>query len=231
MLFLGIDTSSAAASVAVGSPERVLAEWTLEVDRTHAVRLLPHIRWVLQEAGLHLGDVDGVAVTLGPGSFTGLRIGITTAKVLALVTGKTLVGRPTLEVLAGNVPHAAGLVCPVLDARRGEVYWALYRQAESGVPEPVTEARVGTPEALLKTLPGPALFLGSGVRDYGSRFRAAGHRVAQEPEQNRVRASVLCRLAHRSFEGRGGTPPEDLRAVYVRPSDAETNRPRGGGPS
>jgi len=219
MPFLGIDTSSAAGSVALTTPGRVLAEWTLDVDRTHAVRLLPHIRWMLQEAGLGLGDLAGIAVTLGPGSFTGLRIGIATAKTLALVSGKPLVGIPTLEVLAGNVPHARGLLCPVLDARRGEVYWALFRQEEAGRLQRVTEDRVGTPEAVLEGLQG------------GDRFRSAGHAIVEEPEQNRVRASVLCRLAHGAFARRGGTPAADLKAVYVRPSDAERNRQRGAAPS
>ncbi len=227
MLFLGIDTSSVVGTVAVTSPGKVVAEWSLEVDRTHAKRLLPHIQWMLREAGLCFADIDGIAVTLGPGSFTGLRIGITTAKTLALVSGKPLVGRPTLDVLAGNVPHASGLLCPVLDARRGEVYWALYRRDESGDTERLTDDRVGTPDALLKKVPGPALFLGSGAGIYGDRFRsAAGHRVAEEPEQNQIRASVLCRLARETYEAQGATLPADLKAVYVRPSDAEKNRSR-----
>jgi len=225
MLFLGIDTSSASGTVAVTSPERVLAEWTLEADRSHAARLLPHIRCLLREADLTLGDIRGIGVTVGPGSFTGLRIGIVTAKTLALVSGKPLVGRSTLDVLAAGLPHAAGLLCPVLDARRGEVYWALYRTDGSGCTERITEYRVTTPEALLDAVPGPALFAGSGVGVYGERFASvAAHQVARHPEHNQVRASVLCRLARETYEAEGGTLPADLQAIYVRPSDAERNR-------
>jgi tRNA threonylcarbamoyladenosine biosynthesis protein TsaB len=227
MLFLGIDTSSTAGTVAVTSPDKVLAEWTLEVDRTHARRLLPHIQWMLRESGLCFGDIQGIAVTLGPGSFTGVRIGMTTAKTLALVSGKPLVGIPTLEVLAGNVSHAVGLLCPALDARRGEVYWALFRRGDSGETERLSDDRVCTPDTLLETVPGPALFLGSGASVYGDRFLSvAGHRVVAQPEQNQVRASVLCRLARESFKAHGGTSPSELEAIYVRPSDAERNRTR-----
>ncbi len=225
MLFLGIDTCSASGSVAVASPDGVVAAWTLEADRSHAVRLLPHIRCLLREADLAFGDIHGIAVTVGPGSFTGMRIGITTAKTLALVSGRPLVGRSTLDVLAAGLPLDGGLLCPVLDARRGEVYWALYRPDGSGGTERLTDYRVTTPETLLDEVPGPVLFAGSGVRAYGERFASvAGHRVARQPEQNQVRASVLCRLARETFEARGGTPPADLQAVYVRPSDAERNR-------
>jgi tRNA threonylcarbamoyladenosine biosynthesis protein TsaB len=225
MLFLGIDTSSATGTVALTLPGKVLAEWNLEVDRTHTKRLLPHLRWMLKEAGVCLADVEGFSVTLGPGSFTGLRMGITTAKTLALVCGKPLVGVPTLDVLAGNLPWVAGLICPVLDARRDEVYSALYRGDGSGNTERLTEYRVVSPETLLRTVPGPVLFLGSGVAAYGDRLRSAGiHRLALEPELNQIRASVLCRLARATHAATGATRPRDLRAVYVRPSDAERNR-------
>jgi tRNA threonylcarbamoyladenosine biosynthesis protein TsaB len=225
MLFLGIDTSSAMGTLALTLPGKVLAEWNLDVDRTHAKRLLPHLRWMLEEAGLRLADVEGFAVTLGPGSFTGLRMGITTAKTLALVSGKPLGGGPTLDVLAGNLPETVCLICPVLDARRGEVYSALYRGDGSGNTERLTEYRVLSPETLLQAVPGPVLFLGSGVGVYGDRFRSAGiHRVALEPEQNHLRASVLCRLAREIHAAAGATRPRDLRAIYVRPSDAERKK-------
>jgi len=225
MLFLGIDTSSASGTVAVTSADRMLAEWTLEAAGTHAMRLVPHIRCLLREVDLSFRDIQGIAVTVGPGSFTGLRIGIATAKTLAFVSGKPLVGRSTLDVLVGGVPHAAGLLCPVLDARRGEVYWALYRQDGSGGTERLTEPRVSTPATLLEAVPAPALFLGSGVTVYGDRFGAvAGHRVARQPELNQIRASVLCRLAREEYEAKGGTSPVDLEVIYVRPSDAERNR-------
>lgn len=225
MLFLGIDTGSAMGTVALTLPAKVLAEWNLDAEQTHAKRLLPHLRWMLEETGLRLADVEGFAVTLGPGSFTGLRMGITTAKTLALVSGKPLVGVPTLDVLAGNVPHAVGLICPVLDARRGEVYSALYRGDGSGNTERLTEYRVLSPERLLQTVPGPVLFLGSGVGVYADRFRSPGiHRVALEPEQNQIRASVLCRLARGIHTVAGAARPRDLRAIYVRPSDAERKK-------
>jgi tRNA threonylcarbamoyladenosine biosynthesis protein TsaB len=225
MLFLGIDTSTTTGTVALASPEKVHAEWTLEVPRTHADRLLPHIRYILSEADLTFQDLKGIAVTTGPGSFTGLRIGITTAKTLAHVSGKPLVGVPTLDVLAANVPHATGLICSVLDARRGEIYAAVYRRDGSGKTERLTEYLAVTPEALLEMIPEPALFVGNGVWAYSDRFRETdGHRVVLEPELNHVRAPVLCRLAREQYRLQGGTKPGDLKALYVRPSDAEKKR-------
>jgi len=125
MRVLGIDSATLVAGVAVIEEEKVIAEGFLQTRKTHSERLLPLIAQWLQEAELTLKEIDGIAVTSGPGSFTGLRIGAATAKGLAQAAGKPLVGVPTLDALALN---AAGvrLICPILNARKGEVYTALY---------------------------------------------------------------------------------------------------------
>ena len=116
MLILGLDTSTSCGSIALVDSEKPLGEWNLNVRKTHVGRLLPGIQHLLGETGIEIGQIDGFAVAVGPGSFTGLRIALTTAKTLSLVTGKPLAGIPTLDVLVENVPFTEGLVCPALDA-------------------------------------------------------------------------------------------------------------------
>jgi tRNA threonylcarbamoyladenosine biosynthesis protein TsaB len=136
------------------------------------------------------------------------------------------VGLPTLDVLAGNLPFYAGLVCPAIDARRGELYAALYRRTPEGETRRLTDYLSVTPETLLEQLSGPVLFLGDGTRTYTERLKQKTQEevLFASGEINYPRASVLCRLADRTFSRRGGTHPRDLKALYVRPSDAELNR-------
>lgn len=126
MRVLGIDSATLVAGVAVIEEERVVVEGFLQTRKTHSERLLPLIALWLQEAELSLKDIDGIAVTSGPGSFTGLRIGVATAKGLAQAAGKPLLGVPTLDALALNLAGSSGIICPILNARKGEVYTALY---------------------------------------------------------------------------------------------------------
>ncbi len=223
MLLLGIDTSTSCGSVALVDSGKILGEWSLNVSGTHAVRLLPGIRHLLEEAGTRIGDIDGFAVTVGPGSFTGLRIGLTTAKTLSLVTEKPLAGVPTLDVLVENAPFARGLVCPVLDARKGEVFTAVYERNPRGVVDRLTDYLAVTPEALSKSFQGPALLLGNAVPVYGERFqRECAHPVTfAPPECHFPRASTLCRLAVERISAGDHRHPRELQALYARQPDAE----------
>ena len=132
MRVLGIDSATLVAGMAVVDGERVIVEGFLQTRKTHSERLLPLIDFWLREAELSLSDLDGIAVTLGPGSFTGLRIGLATAKGLALGAGKPLLGIPTLDALALNLTGVPGFICPILDARKSEVYTAVYVSPEPG---------------------------------------------------------------------------------------------------
>src|SRR5512142_2379760 len=126
MYVLGIETSTKTGSVAVVSDKAVIAQYSLNIEITHSERLMSTVDRVLKDTGIALSQLDGFAVATGPGSFTGLRIGVSTVKGLAFATGKPVAAVPTLFALAWNVPHAAWPVCPLLDARKKEVYAAVY---------------------------------------------------------------------------------------------------------
>jgi tRNA threonylcarbamoyladenosine biosynthesis protein TsaB len=126
MYILGIETSTTTGSVAVVSENGVIAQYSLNIEVTHSERLMSTVDRVLKDTGLTITDMDGYAVAIGPGSFTGLRIGLAAVKGLALVTGKPIAAVPTLEALAWNLPYSAYPVCPMLDARKNEVYAAMY---------------------------------------------------------------------------------------------------------
>lgn len=135
MKVLGIDTSSDVATVALIDDDKLIAEYTLNFKKTHSERLMPMIEEMLSACGCDVSEVDLFAVAVGPGSFTGLRIGIATAKGLAHATGKKVVPVGTLDALAFNLPMCEHLIVPIMDARRSQVYTGTYIWDEEGFRE------------------------------------------------------------------------------------------------
>jgi tRNA threonylcarbamoyladenosine biosynthesis protein TsaB len=127
MRVLAVDTATTSCSVAIVDKTSLLSEFTLYREQTHSKHLMDMIKAALRMSGLNFSDLDGFAVTRGPGSFTGLRIGISTIKGLAVVLEKPVVGVSSLEALALQVSYSRDLICPILDARKGEVYFSRYR--------------------------------------------------------------------------------------------------------
>lgn len=166
MLTLAIDTSSKTASVALLAERCVLSESSIFVTSNQDAVLVSLIDGVLSLCAAKIRDIDLLALTIGPGSFTGLRIGASTVKGLALATGKPVTGVSTLEALASNVIGSRLRVCPFMDARRGEVYTALYGNGETGRLSRLTDEMVVKPELFLTGLEGDVLFLGDGVEPY-----------------------------------------------------------------
>ncbi len=126
MKILGLDSSGLVASVAVVEDDALVAEYTINYKKTHSQTLLPMLEALAEMIELDMGTIDGIAIASGPGSFTGLRIGSATAKGLGLVLGKPLIEVPTLEGLAWNLWGSDRIVCPLMDARRNQVYTAAY---------------------------------------------------------------------------------------------------------
>ena len=231
MRLLAVETSTLTGAIALLDGDTVVGESRLTVALTHGERLLASIDALLQGARWRLEEVDGLAVAVGPGSFTGLRIGVSTMKGLAFATGKPLVGVPTLDALAWTLPFAAYPVCPLLDARKGEVYTALYRTS-GGYLERLSADRAVAPavlaEELLRDLAGPVVLLGEGVAPFEALLgRLLGTRARFAPPGHRLPSAVsvaeLGRLAHARGER---VEPAALVPLYVRRSEAELARER-----
>jgi tRNA threonylcarbamoyladenosine biosynthesis protein TsaB len=226
---LAVETSTLTGATALLEGDTVVAECRLSLAVTHSERLLPAVDHVLRVAGVTLADVDALAVSVGPGSFTGLRIGLSTMKSLAFATGKPLCGIPTLDALAWSLPFAESLVCPVLDAKKGEVYSALYRTA-GGRLERVWDYRAVAPDALAEALvrEGPVVFLGDGVTPFAAVFRQVLGDAARfaPPAQRLPSAVTVADLARAALERGESVDPAALVPLYLRRSEAELGRER-----
>ncbi len=223
-LILAFETSGETGGVALYRG-RLLGEVLLSGSITYSRRLLPAVEFLLRNLGLELAAVEVLAVSLGPGSFTGLRIGLATVKGLALSLGKPVVAVETPAALAALVPESPYPICPVLDARRGEVFAALYRFDQDGLRS-LLSPTVLTPEALCARLSGPTVFLGEGLRLYGEFFRKRlGKNYLEAPGHLREgRASGVAYLAEKKALSGEFADPATLVPFYLRATEAERNR-------
>lgn len=225
MKLLAVDTASQSCGVALMEKDRLLAEMLLVSRETHSVHLMGMIREVSTRSKVPLASVDGFAVSLGPGSFTGLRIGISTLKGLAAALEKPLVGVSTLEALAWQHPLSGSPVVVLMDARRKEVYAARFR-FEFGSPVRETPDQVRDPMAVIGEVGGPCLFVGSGALLHRDLITAAlGEKARFVPDvQNHLRPSSVASLGWRRLAEGKTAPLENLRPIYIRKSDAEIHR-------
>lgn len=230
---LALDSSGLVASAALLEGDQILAEYTVNYKKTHSQTLLPMLDEISRMLELDLSTVDAVAVAAGPGSFTGLRIGSATAKGLGLALGIPLVEVPTLDAMAMNLPYAKGLICPIMDARRQEVYSGIYR-FEGDKLVTVREQQALPVLALARELAAldPALtaegiiFLGDGVPPYRTLIDenlALPHAYAPA-NANRQRAASVAVLGQRLFEAGQCVPAGDHAPTYLRKSQAERER-------
>jgi tRNA threonylcarbamoyladenosine biosynthesis protein TsaB len=224
MILLAADTATRSCSVAVTNQGSLLAELTTVSDQTHSRHLLKMISSVIETAGLTTSELDGFAVTVGPGSFTGLRIGISSIKGLAVATNKPAVGISSLEALAAQTAPCSYLVCSLLDARKGQVYFSRYRWEETDLTKECEEM-VSAPGDMLAGIREPCVFVGSGVRLYQEMIKTQlGERAYFAPEnQNIIRAATVARLGLRRFDHQTTDDIDRLVPHYVRKSDAELN--------
>ena len=202
----------------------VVAEGAHRESRSHTASLPVLVERVLGEAGLALEDVEGIAVSIGPGSFTGLRIGLALAKGLAFAGGLPLVGVPTLEALAWVADAAPGTsVCAALDARKREVYAALFA-VEAGGLRRVTPDLALAPEALAARLPRPCTLVGDAGEVYGAVLGA--HARLLPFATHHPRGGVIARLGAARLAAGEAANVGTLEPIYVRPPDAELPRSR-----
>jgi tRNA threonylcarbamoyladenosine biosynthesis protein TsaB len=223
---LGIDTASAATNVALVKEEQVMACLYVRQSAAVARPALRAVDLILDGAGCELADLSGIVVNIGPGAFTGLRVGLALAHGLALASAKPLMGCSAFEALVALVPEWEGMICPMLEARRGEVYAAFYRQ-QGGVVQQTAPGMVVAPDVLCAQVPERTLFVGSGVRVYGTVLRAAlgARAVCRDTGIEAVGLAVsLARLGGARLRTAN---PETLampQPLYIRPADARLPR-------
>lgn len=225
MRVLAIDVSALAASAALAQDGKLLGEFFLNVGLTHSVTLMPMIGQLLQYAGVRADEIDVFAVTNGPGSFTGVRIGVATVKGMAMAADKPCAGVSSLEAMAYNLPFCPGVVCCAMDARRGQVYTALFRNS-SGAAErllPDSAMAVGELGALLQTYDCPVTFLGDGAKLCFDQLSGVLPDARLAPDNLRFpRASGAAQAVWR-----GAYTPcsaAELSVSYLRLSQAERER-------
>jgi tRNA threonylcarbamoyladenosine biosynthesis protein TsaB len=225
VLILGIDTATVQVSCAVGGHEGVLASTLSSRGKRHAESLTPAIQFACRQARIELSEISVVAVDLGPGLFTGLRVGVATAKAMAHALQVPMIGVPSLDLLAFPVRFTSRLIVAVIDARRGELFYAFYRQVPGGVQR-LTDHQVGTAEDLASELLASGeecLLVGDGAIRYREVFDGLNKVDVVGAELAHPSASSLVMLAHARALREQFVKPWDLTPMYLRKPDAEIN--------
>jgi tRNA threonylcarbamoyladenosine biosynthesis protein TsaB len=222
MKILAVDTATKSCSVAIVDKESLLAEMTVVDGQTHSKHVLEMIRLVMRHLGLNLSDLNGFAVTRGPGSFTGLRIGISSVKGFALAQGKPLIGVSTLDALARQVFFSPYLICSLIDACRNEVYFSMYRYKDGNLKKEGKEQAV-SPEDVLDEINEPCIFVGSGAVLYRKTIKAKLGEYAYfaQTYESTIRASTVASLSMDRFENDDTDDVETFVPNYIRKSDAQ----------
>lgn len=226
MHIFGIDTCCMAATAAVMTDDRLAAQAVQNNKKTHSQRIMPMIEQMLYQAELSVADMDCFAAAVGPGSFTGVRIGVATAKALAHATGKPCAAVSTLHALANNLAHFDGIICPIMDARRNQVYNALFNGGDAAR---ITDDRALSIDELLEELKArneKIIFLGDGVAVFEDKIKAELESravIAQRMQRMNLAASVAEIGYNMYLEGNVVTYDE-LVPQYLRLSQAERER-------
>ena len=229
MKILAVDTASKSCSVAVTDNVSVLALQTIISDQTHSRHLMVMIDKVMELSRVKPSDIDGFAVSTGPGTFTGLRIGISSVKGLAAALNKPVTGVSSLDTLAMQTACYSYVICPMMDARRGEVYCARYRLTgcgfKTGVLTKETDGKVLAPNKAIDGIGEPCMFVGEGASLYHKIIEDKLGNMAffASPGQNTTCASTVAYLGLNQFKNNVFGDPEAIAPHYIRRSDAEMN--------
>lgn len=223
MLFLSLDTTGGACSAALCENDKILSEVYLHDKLTHSQTLMPLVDACFAHAGRAVVDVDAFAVTVGPGSFTGVRIGVCTVKGLAQVTNKPVIPIDTLELLMQNIVGFDGIVCPILDARRGQVYTAFFENGKR-----ICDDFADSIEVVCEKLAGKkVMFLGDGVPVLREKICALLPDAAFAPEfLNYQHAGHAAALIYEKFSNGTVESAETVLPNYLRDSQAERMKKR-----
>jgi tRNA threonylcarbamoyladenosine biosynthesis protein TsaB len=232
MKVLAVETATSWQSVAILDESRVLARHEQDAAGSHAKLLLPAIDRLFHETGVTLAQLDGLVVSIGPGSFTGLRVGLATVLGFRTISRLPLAVVPTLEGMAWNLKGVSTVLCPILNSRRGELYWALFRWTGDGRLERVMSEQVGTPTMLAGCLTESALVFGEGWTVEASAIRASmlpSATVAEAPNSAMKPSAVSIGLAGMERLRRGEYAGIGVGPLYIQRTAAELQYEESGG--
>jgi len=219
MKILAMDTSSVNATVAVCDENKILGEYTISGDRAHSQIIMPMLDELLKRCNLSINDIDVFAVALGPGSFTGLRIGIATINTFASTLGKKIVGVSSLDVVAANFFATEKYICPIFDARRCDVYNAVYKDGKK-----ITSDRICNIDTVLCEMADKeVIFAGDGILKYSEKIKACNNKnwYISPCNLSHQNASSLASVALERFLNGDVDDIENVLPIYIRPSQAE----------
>jgi tRNA threonylcarbamoyladenosine biosynthesis protein TsaB len=232
VLILGIATATQQVSCAIGGHEGVLASFHSVRSRRHAETLVPGIDFIRRQARIDLDEISVIAVDIGPGLFTGLRVGVATAKAMAHALRVPMIGVSSLDLLAFPVRHSDKRIVSVVDARRGELFYCFYRQVPGGLQR-LADHQIGKPGDLASELQATGedcLLVGDGALRYADEFSDAAHVEFGEPATAHPSAASLVQLAHARALREEFVNSWELQPLYLRKADAEINwQTRDGG--
>jgi len=232
MKILAVDTATAWQSVAILDGDQVLAHQDQEASGAHAKLLLPTIDRLFKATGLSPGRLDGLVVSIGPGSFTGLRVGLATMLGFRTITQLPLAVIPTLEGMAWNLRGSLTPLCPVLNSRRGELYWALFQWEGTDRLVRIVPERVGTPVTLGNQLSGPVMLYGEGWETEKEAVRMAMSATVtiMEAMPHQMKPSAISLgLAGMARLQRGERAGIGVSPLYVQRPEAELKYEQSGG--
>lgn len=220
MRILALETATLAGSAALLEEGRVVGQCLLDIALTHSERLMAMVDRLVRDCGWDIGKLDALAISIGPGSFTGLRVGIATAKGLGLALGLEVAPVPTLDALAANLPFADAPVCPLLDARKGEVYLARYRWNDQRM-ERLSDYLALSPRAAAEQLEPPVIVLGDGVPACEPFLSTAGGIRVAPASHSIPSAAVVGQIGHAMLRAGDAVSPDELAPMYLRPSEPQ----------
>ena len=224
-MLLALDTCLTSASVAVSTEDRVLGLYYIDNGLTHSRKLVPMIESVLSELDLTAKDIDAIACTNGPGSFTGIRIGMSTAKGLALADNKPIMPISSLKATAYNFSCQSLPVCAMTDARNSQVFYGVYQFDNTGVKEIVAPS-ASEITAVSEYIITPTIVCGDGALKYRETFKENKNIIFAPPHVNMPNAASLAAAAFNEIKTQGFPPAETVDALYVRKSSAEQEKER-----
>jgi len=223
VLILGIETATEQVGVAIGGHEGVIATFEIARGRRHAEILTPAVEFVCRQAEIEMDELGCIAVDIGPGLFTGMRVGISAAKAFAQALRVPMIGIASLDLLAFPCRHADRVVVPVIDARKGEVFWAMYRQVPGGVQQ-VAAPTVGPVDELVGDLLARSqdtLCVGDGAERYRDEILEGYRCEISAPVHPSARD--LVQLAHSRAIREEWVRPGEIEPIYLRAPDAQIN--------